>query len=367
MTQPDPDLRDRIAEALRPGSRDRSGRYPEGLMRDVDAVLAVLFGPIPVGTDVATWTAVRAIQLMNEAGRERDSLGREADRLRKDWVEMRERAEAGRSAALLEGAAALEALDPVEAALAGQHAWTDAGKVLRRLAGEAQQDEGPDDTIHACPGRWGGPDCRCFDDDQAAREAQQDPAPGGVRRCRRNDIVYGLCILPSGHEGDCAHEHQPRCAMPSPDGQYRCVLPPNHEGLHAEKHLAEVMPNGNRMVWETPAAVARPGQPLRGELKPWQLLADQPDEPLPQTERVVGGRRLTRSGQPETDEASPVCQGFVWIGQSFAICDRCAQPAWEHAGEEIPVGRGSLFGDVRTTVRAWEPGEADAIRAKWSR
>ncbi|QLJ06812.1 hypothetical protein HZZ00_37935 (plasmid) [Streptomyces sp. NEAU-sy36] len=38
-------LRDRIAEALRPGSRDRSGQYPEGLMRDVDAVLAVLPEP----------------------------------------------------------------------------------------------------------------------------------------------------------------------------------------------------------------------------------------------------------------------------------------------------------------------------------
>ncbi|MFD5814377.1 hypothetical protein [Streptomyces sp. NPDC127038] len=35
-------LRDRIAEALRPGSRDRSGQYPEGLLRDVAAVLAVL-------------------------------------------------------------------------------------------------------------------------------------------------------------------------------------------------------------------------------------------------------------------------------------------------------------------------------------
>jgi hypothetical protein len=38
-------LRDRIAEALRPGSRDRSGQYPEGLLRDVDAVLAVLPEP----------------------------------------------------------------------------------------------------------------------------------------------------------------------------------------------------------------------------------------------------------------------------------------------------------------------------------
>ncbi|MFF1416537.1 hypothetical protein [Streptomyces sp. NPDC058280] len=38
-------LRDRIAEALRPGSRDRGGHYPEGLMRDADAVLAVLPEP----------------------------------------------------------------------------------------------------------------------------------------------------------------------------------------------------------------------------------------------------------------------------------------------------------------------------------
>ncbi|MFJ2676356.1 hypothetical protein [Streptomyces sp. NPDC087525] len=55
MSQPEPEtrttagqpvaLRDRIAEALRPGSRDRSGHYPEGLMRDVDAVLAVLPEP----------------------------------------------------------------------------------------------------------------------------------------------------------------------------------------------------------------------------------------------------------------------------------------------------------------------------------
>jgi hypothetical protein len=38
-------IRDRIAEALRPGSRDRSGQYPEGLLRDADMVLAVLPAP----------------------------------------------------------------------------------------------------------------------------------------------------------------------------------------------------------------------------------------------------------------------------------------------------------------------------------
>jgi hypothetical protein len=66
-------LRDRIAEALRPGSLDRGGQYPEGLLRDVDAVLAVLLGPIPPDTDIPTWTAIRAIQLMNEAGRETEA------------------------------------------------------------------------------------------------------------------------------------------------------------------------------------------------------------------------------------------------------------------------------------------------------
>ncbi|MET8571845.1 hypothetical protein [Streptomyces sp. NPDC004783] len=36
------------------------------------AVLAEILGPIDSGTDIATWTTVRAIQLMNEAGKQRD-------------------------------------------------------------------------------------------------------------------------------------------------------------------------------------------------------------------------------------------------------------------------------------------------------
>lgn len=46
-----------------------------------------------------------------------------------------------------------------------------------------------------------------------------------------------------------------------------------------------------------PAPVAQQPVALRAELKPWQLLADQPDEPLPQTERVIGGRRLATTEQ----------------------------------------------------------------------
>lgn len=81
-------------------------------------------------------------------------------------------------------------------------------------------------------------------------------------------------------------------------------------------------------------------------------------------------RRAEETQETATDDtdqtdASPVCEGFVWIGQSFATCDRCGQPAWEHVGEEIPVEGSDPF-DNRWTVRPWEPGQADRIRAKWS-
>jgi len=39
----------------------------------VDTVLTALLGPIPTGFNTAEWTTVRAIQLMNEAGQERDA------------------------------------------------------------------------------------------------------------------------------------------------------------------------------------------------------------------------------------------------------------------------------------------------------
>jgi hypothetical protein len=66
----------------------------------------------------------------------------------------------------------------------------------------------------------------------------------------------------------------------------------------------------------------------------------------------------------QTDQTPVVCEGFQWIGQSFATCDRCGQPAWDHAGEDVAAEGAGPF-DYRRTVRLWEPGEADAIRAKW--
>ncbi|MFK0182351.1 hypothetical protein ACIQVR_41075 [Streptomyces xanthochromogenes] len=81
-------------------------------------------------------------------------------------------------------------------------------------------------------------------------------------------------------------------------------------------------------------------------------------------------RMADEAQQPEAEavpaEAPSVCEGFQWIGQSFATCDRCDQPAWDHVGEDVPV-EGASLSDERRTVRPWKPGQADAIRAKWSR
>ena len=69
------DLRGIIADALR-ASWDASApntHRDEAIRRDADAVLTALLGPIPTGFDTASWTAVRAIQFMNEAGQQRDA------------------------------------------------------------------------------------------------------------------------------------------------------------------------------------------------------------------------------------------------------------------------------------------------------
>ena len=60
----------------------------------------------------------------------------------------------------------------------------------------------------------------------------------------------------------------------------------------------------------------------RAELDPVQLLAAHPDEPLPQTERLVGGRRL-RSGDATVDPAvCPRCKGDN--SEAFELCATCA-------------------------------------------
>lgn len=61
----------------------------------------------------------------------------------------------------------------------------------------------------------------------------------------------------------------------------------------------------------------------------------------------------------------PCPEGFHWIGQTFAACDRCSLPAWDHAGvAELTAPVFSTEPAYR--LRPWNPGEADRIRETWA-
>lgn len=51
---------------------------------------------------------------------------------------------------------------------------------------------------------------------------------------------------------------------------------------------------------------------------------------------------------------SEACEAFQWVGQSFAYCDRCSRPAWEHDGVATTrTDDPSVFGPLRRA--RWKP------------
>lgn len=273
------------------------------------------------------------------------------------------------------GAVLREAADRYEEILArantGQDPryWTAVRDVtlgLRRMADEAQQQErtGVDTTEDRCA------ECGHF---RGAHEEGQDPASPG--RCT-------VCA-----EDDAWHNYEPTeevrrlaDAQQQPDTETRCGPAPdqcdaeagdpcaNHEReqAHAEGEHAfcgpectEAEPTPEQTVRNHVLALHQIGEQLAGiESWMWEHLADARDA-------AVSGPGGVADEEPAETPEAVVCEGFQWIGQSFAHCERCGQPAWDHAGEEVAVEGAGPF-DTRRTVRPWKPGEADTIRAKWA-
>lgn len=70
----------------------------------------------------------------------------------------------------------------------------------------------------------------------------------------------------------------------------------------------------------------------------------------------------TECGMPE-----PACKGFQWIGQSFASCNECGQPFWEHTHDtRMKAGAGPFDKNPFEYVLITEAEKA-ACRAKWDR
>ena len=80
--------------------------------------------------------------------------------------------------------------------------------------------------------------------------------------------------------------------------------------------------------------------------------------------------RVALGVQPEPDElrapeAAKACEGFRWIGQSFASCDGCGQPYWEHTHDvQQRPDVGPFAHDAQILVPI-TPEQADACRRKW--
>lgn len=134
-------------------------------------------------------------------------------------------------------------------------------------------------------------------------------------------------------------------------------------GLLAE-HRAKILNEAADAVFalDYDAMVGEEGDENLGSMREaWDLGTIHAMELL---RRMAAEPAATTAADTGEAEVPSVCDGFVWIGQSFAICERCAQPAWDHVGEEVPVEGAGPF-DNRRTVRPWAPGQADRIRAKW--
>lgn len=71
---------------------------------------------------------------------------------------------------------------------------------------------------------------------------------------------------------------------------------------------------------------------------------------------------------PVPEPVTPCPEGFHWIGQSFATCDQCGLPAWEHEGLAGYDSDAALpFFPPSFVLKPWAPGERERIRARWYR
>jgi hypothetical protein len=151
---------------------------------------------------------------------------------------------ADRATVLREAANALAALDPAEAALAGQHAWNDAAQFLRRLAAEPAA-AGPDQT------RAEQPDVDPVYDPKAWETYRRDagcgctaPAPVDCKVPHGTGAWLCVCHRLAGPattdpgkplallSGDVSkHFLEPNRCL-SVDGTFRCSRPVDHPGDH---------------------------------------------------------------------------------------------------------------------------------------
>jgi hypothetical protein len=61
-----------------------------------------------------------------------------------------------------------------------------------------------------------------------------------------------------------------------------------------------------------------------------------------------------------------VCPAFRWIGQSFATCDGCGEPYWDHT-HELTLAHDAKPFSIRERHQFIPRWRRDRVRAKWDR
>lgn len=64
-------------------------------------------------------------------------------------------------------------------------------------------------------------------------------------------------------------------------------------------------------------------------------------------------------------ESGPDCKGFQWVGQTFASCDGCGKPFWEHEFDTRAKPGSGPFDDEPFDYVPISDEQKAATRAKW--
>lgn len=60
------------------------------------------------------------------------------------------------------------------------------------------------------------------------------------------------------------------------------------------------------------------------------------------------------------------CKGFRWVGQTFASCENCGQPYWEHTHDEQMRKDAGPFDDDPWVYVPITGEQKAACKARWS-
>lgn len=78
-------------------------------------------------------------------------------------------------------------------------------------------------------------------------------------------------------------------------------------------------------------------------------------------------QRMREAAEQSSADKPVLCKGFQWIGQSFASCDGCGKPYWEHDYDaQIKRDRPHPFGDDAIEYVPITPKQRAACKSLWS-